>query len=164
VEREDRVRGQALNTEGFKRLPDIVGDDDVDTALLLQMAKSARDYITSFDWCPPIKAIHLASGVGGIVAVFLFEFDRKIQGTDDQLWVVVGDLPTAYLVVEPKDGPAQALERYCELMEEWIAAVRGTGELREVFPVSAEPTPESAELLEKRIAFLLAEMIPRMLR
>jgi hypothetical protein len=146
VEREDRVRGQALNTEGFKRLPDIVGDDDVDTALLLQMAKSARDYITSFDWCPPIKAIHLASGVGGIVAVFLFEFDRKIQGTDDQLWVVVGDLPTAYLVVEPKDGPAQALERYCE---------RGTGELREVFPVSAEPTPENAELLEKRIAFFV---------
>jgi hypothetical protein len=48
-------------------------------------------------------------------------------------------------------------------MEEWIAAVRDAGTLSEVFPVSAEPTPENAELLEKRTAFLLAEIIPRML-
>jgi hypothetical protein len=164
MEHEDCARRQALSTQGFQRLPDVVGDDEADTALLLQMAKSARDYITSFDWCPPINAIHLASGVGGLVAVFLFGFDRKIQGTDDQLWVIVGDLPTAYLVVEPKDSPAQALERYCELMEEWIAAVRDAGELSEVFPVSTEPTPENAESLEKRIAFLLAEMIPRMIK
>jgi hypothetical protein len=153
-----------MNTQGFQRLPDIVGDDDADTALLLQMAEAARNYITSFDWCPPINAIHLASGVGGLVAVFLFEFSRKIQQTDDHLWVVVGDLPTAYLVVEPEDSPSQALERYCDLMEEWIAAVRDTGKLSEVFPVTAESTPENANALEKRIAFLLAEIIPRMIQ
>ena len=152
-----------MNTQGFQRLPDIVGDDDTDTALLLQMAASARDFITSFDWCPSINAIHLASGVGGLAAVFLFEFSRKIRQTDDRLWVVVGDLPTAYLVVEPEDSPAQALERYCDLMEQWIASVRD-GQLSEVFPVSAEPTLENADALEKRIAFLLAEIIPRMLQ
>lgn len=79
------------------------------------------------------------------------------------MWVVVGDLPTAYLVVEPEDSPAQALERYCDLMEQWIASVRD-GQLSEVFPVSAEPTLENADALEKRIAFLLAEIIPRMLQ
>jgi len=80
------------------------------------------------------------------------------------LWVIVGDLPSAYLVVETDDSPADAMERYCGLMEDWIAAVRDGTSLQDVFPVTADPTPESALLLEKRIAFLLAEIIPRMLK
>lgn len=155
-------QGKSLNAKGFQRLPDIVGDDAADTALLRAMAKSARDYITSFNWCPPIRVSYLASGVGGIVAIFLFEFTSKIQDTDDRLWVIVGDLPSAYLVVEPVDSPQRALERYCELMEDWIAGIRDLTPLGKAFPVAAEPTPENAELLERRIAFLLAEIIPRM--
>ena len=84
---------------------------------------------------------------------------------DDKLWIVVGDLPSAYLVVEPDDSPGDALERYCGLMEDWIAAVRDGADLNNVYPVTAEPTPptrENADLLERRVAFLLAEIIPRM--
>lgn len=153
---------QGLNAKGFQRLPDIMGDDAADTASLREMATSARDYITSFNWCPPINAGYLASGVGGIVAIFLFEFTSKIQDTDDRLWVIVGDLPSAYLVVEPGDSPPDALERYCSLMEDWIAAIRDSTPLDKAFPVAAEPTSENAESLERRVAFLLAEIIPRM--
>src|ERR1700742_2304023 len=109
-----------MNTQWFQRVPDIVGDDSEDTALLRGMAKSARAYITSFAWCPEIKQAYLAAGVGGLVAVFLFEFDRHIKDTDNELWVIVGDLPSAYLVVEPGEGPQDALEKYCEMMEDWI--------------------------------------------
>lgn len=151
-----------MNTKGFQRLPDIMGEDAADTASLRDMATSAQDYITSFNWCPPITAGYLASGVGGIVAIFLFEFTRKIQDTDDRLWVIVGDLPSAYLVVEPDDSPPDALERYCSLMEDWIAAIRDPTPPEKAFPVAAEPTSENADLLERRIAFLLAEIIPRM--
>jgi hypothetical protein len=49
-------------------------------------------------------------------------------------------------------------------MEDWIAAVRDGTSLHDVFPVAADPTPECALLLEKRIAFLLAEIVPRMLK
>jgi hypothetical protein len=106
----------------------------------------------------------LASGVGGLAAVFLFEFKTRIKGTDDKLWVIVGDLPSAYMVVEPNERPQDALEKYCELMEDWIQAVRDSAKLDDVFPVAAEPSLENAELLEKRIAFLLAEIIPGMIR
>ena len=47
-------------------------------------------------------------------------------------------------------------------MEDWIAAIRDSTPLDEAFPVAAEPSPENAESLERRIAFLLAEIIPRM--
>lgn len=153
-----------MTTQGFQRVSDIVGNDPEDTALLQEMAQSARDYVTSFAWCPEIKQAHLASGVGGLAAVFLFEFKTRIKGTDDKLWVIVGDLPSAYMVVEPNEGPADALEKYCELMEDWIQAVRVSAKLDDVFPVAAEPSLENAVILEKRIAFLLAEIIPGMTR
>jgi hypothetical protein len=78
------------------------------------------------------------------------------------LWIVVGDLPSAYLVVVPPDSPQSALERYCSLMEEWVAAVRIGGELSDVFPVRADPTIENATMLAERIAFLRREIIPDM--
>lgn len=151
-----------MNTQRFQLVPDISGDDADDTASLLDMARSAREYITSFAWCPPIEAMYLAHGVGGVLAVFFVEFPRKIKGTDDKLWIVVGDLPSAYLVVEPDDSGADALERYCGLMEDWIAAVRDGADLNNVYPVTAEPTRENADSLERRVAFLLAEISPRM--
>ncbi|HEX7116767.1 MAG TPA: hypothetical protein VF193_16695 [Steroidobacter sp.] len=142
-------------------MPEIVGEDDQDTALLREMSNEARDYISGFDWCPPIRAIYLAWGVAGVIALFLFRFLRKIKGADDQLWVVVGDVPSAYFVVLPQDGPAKALERYCDLMEDWVAAVRRSGDLRDVFPEAAEPTFDNARSLGSRIEFLRSEVKPR---
>jgi hypothetical protein len=153
-----------MNMDGYQRLPIIVGDDAKDSALLRRMAADAQAYLESFKWCPPISSAYLASGVGGIAAVFLFEFLRPIHDTDDRLWVIVGDLPSAYLVVEIGDSPADAMERYCGLMEDWIAAVRDGTSLEDAFPVAADRTPESALVLEKRVAFLLAEIIPRMFK
>lgn len=154
-----------MNARGFQRSSDIVGDSLEDTTLLRDMAASARSYLTSFAWCPEIRETYLAAGVGGIVAVFLFEFNKPIQDTDDKLWVIVGDLPSAYMVVDPSDEtPQEALEKYCELMEGWIQAVRSSSTLKAAFPVATEPTPENADLLDRRIAFLLAEVIPRLIR
>ena len=141
---------------------EIVGEDEEDTALLRKMATDACDYLSSFAWCPRIKEMYLAYGVGRVVAIFFVEFSEKIRGTDDKLWIVVGDLPNAYLVVEPSDNPADALTRYCELMEDWISAVQTTGDLLNVFPVTAAPTRENAENLRSRIEFLKKELISKM--
>ncbi len=150
-----------MSKKSYQQVPNIVGDDPEDTELLRSMAKTAQDYIGSFSWCPPISGMYLTYGVGGVVAVFQVEFARKIQGTDDKLWIVVGDLPSAYLVVEPGDDPGLALERYCELMDQWIAAVRSSSDFRDVFPVTTEPTLKNAESLNRRIDVLRTEIIPR---
>lgn len=102
---------------------EINAGDEEDTRLLRAMATEARGYVTSFKWCLPIKAMYLADGVGGVVALFLVEFEGKVGGTDDRLWVVVGDLPSAYMVVGGPVNAKEALEAYCELMDDWINAV-----------------------------------------
>jgi hypothetical protein len=141
-------------------IENVAGDDADDTRRLRAMAAEAREYITSFKWCLPIKAMFLADGFGEIIAIFLFEFEGMVGGTDDRLWVVVGDLPSAYMVVEPQDCAREALERYCELMEDWINAVLITHNFDDVFPVDAAESSTNAEDLRSRLGFLRREIIP----
>jgi hypothetical protein len=139
---------------------EIVGDDAEDTALLEQMARDARAYIESFEWCPPISRVSLGYGVGGVLALFRFEFAYAIEDTDSELWVVVGDIPSAYFIYEGNEDKAVALECYCALMEEWALAVRDGDPVDECFPVDFEPTVENAEELISRVAFIRNELRP----
>lgn len=134
--------------------------DDVENALLSAMAAEAQAYITSFSWCPDIRRIDLAFGVGGVVALFLVDFVSAIGGEDDRLWVVVGDIPSAYMVVD-EQRPGPALENYCDLMDGWARAVlSGSLAQAEVFPVAAAATRQNAEDLLRRVALLRSDLMP----
>ncbi|MGN6234891.1 hypothetical protein [Dyella sp.] len=151
-----------INKKRYQNISNISGDQEEDTIELRELAVEAMTYIQSFAWCPLIKDAYLAYGVGRIIGVFLIDFESKIHETDDELWVVAGDLPSAYLVVEPEDDEVQALERYCEMMEQWVIAVRAGEDMSQVFPVRIQPTLAHAEMLSMRIEILRSEIIPQM--
>lgn len=73
---------------------------------------------------------------------------------DSWLWVIVGDLPSAYLVTDDLKSPRDALEGYCELMMDWVNAVKTQADLTHQFPVEAPPTLGNAAALKKRIGML----------
>jgi hypothetical protein len=151
-----------IDSSTFSLDHEIRGESAEETALLRGMLVDARKYIQSYSWCPRIGSVRYAGGVGGIVAVFYVDLERPINRLDKALWVIVGDLPSAYLVVIPSDGVAKALSRYCVLMEDWCGAVLAGSGLAAVFPVEADPTFDNARALQKRIAFLRSEILPRM--
>ncbi len=136
------------------------GEDDNETRMLLDMLSEARSYLRSFEWCRGIREEYFGIGVGEVVAVFLFRISAAPQ-VDEWLWVVCGDLPTAYLVTDSAHNPLMALSVYCSLMDHWIVAVCSKSDLDSVFPVSIAPTPSNASLLEKRVNFLRNQIIPR---
>ncbi len=140
-------------------IENMTGEDEEETAQLKLALDEARAYLRNFTWCRSIQRELFGLGVGGVVCVFLFQLICD-AGIDDTLWVVCGDLPTAYLVPDAAPTPSAALGVYCALMDEWIAAARGKGDLTNVFPVAAKPTEMNATQLEKRIAFLRREVIP----
>lgn len=153
--------GAAIDTSSFEPLHEIAGADSEDRQALLDLAEQASSYIKSFRWCPPIEQLLLAFGVGGVVALFLIRFERAIGGGGDrELWIVVGDLPPAYFVTDEARTPAQALEVYCELMEDWADQVLSRGDTTESFPVAVEPTKEHAEMLKSRLEFIRQKLIP----
>ena len=135
------------------------GDDQEDTEMLTKLSHEADDYITSFRWCPVIKEKFFGFGVGYIIAVFLYHFDSQINETDDWLWVIVGDLPSVYLVIDNTNSPMDALEGYCELMEDWANNIMAGNSIDECYPVQAAPTKENAQMLLNRIEFIRREFL-----
>jgi hypothetical protein len=104
---------------------------------------------------------HLGYGVGGVVGVFLFRFARPIGEAGDQLlWVVEGDVPSAYLVTDGAPTPKAALERYCELMEDWAQSVKSGEGVSRKYPIPVKPTEQHAQMLLKRVAFIRENIIP----
>ena len=149
-----------VDTAGLTPAPFIAREDDEETLQLAEMLQEAKSYVESFEWAPPIRNIWLGLGVGGVVAVFLFQFEEPIRGRDDMLWVICGDLPCAYLVPDNSPNAVSALRTYCELMEDWIDSVE-TGECHgDVFPVDAPRDQHHANLLRKRIDFIRSRIIP----
>lgn len=148
-----------LDTRRLVPIDQMTGEDKEETALLTELLQEARDFLTAMPWCQGIRREFYGLGIGGVVGVFLFEITAK-KGVDNPLWVICGDLPCAYLVTDQAPTPTAALRLYCELMSDWIAAVRKGTDLSEVFPVPVEPTKENAKQLEKRIRLLRTKIIP----
>ncbi len=136
------------------------GEDAEDTELLQRMLGEATEYLEAFDWCRSIEESYFGLGVSGVVAVFLFRIRPKREGIDDLLWVVVGDLPSAYLVTDNSPSPSLALECYVELMSEWVEAATKGQAIDDLIPVNVAPTLENAKLLQGRLEFLSAKIIP----
>lgn len=148
-----------INVADFQPADSIDAEDEEDAALLRAMYDDATAYISSFSWSAPVSAAYLADGVGGIAAFFLFVFSEKIGGTDEALWVAVGDIPSAYFVTDEAKTAVDAMETYCSLMEDWADAVLEGKPLDDVFPIEAAPTRDNALGLKSRIGFIRREFI-----
>ena len=135
------------------------GDDANDTRLLKKMANQAREYLLSFEWCKKIEKDWFGWGVGGVCAVFLFQILPSKRKVDRWLWVIVGDLPSAHLVVDESPTPLEALETYLELMQEWANAVKSGKPAADCIPVNAPATPKNADLLQRRLDFIRKQFL-----
>jgi hypothetical protein len=138
----------------------MAGEDEAETAMLRDMLERAEAYLSSHQWCPPIVERYLGVGIGNVFALFLFKLVRAVNDTDEWLWVVDGDLPSAYFVIDEASNIASAVKVYCELMDEWADAVEGGASLDDVFPVKAPATLEHAKMLRNRTKFIRERIIP----
>lgn len=146
--------GRLPDTSSLTPAEDLRGDDLEETHLLHEMLEEATDFLRGFRRCKQIKRRYFGRGVGGVFAVFLFEIAPSGPEVDDTLWVIVGDLPSAYVIAEDTLTPDDALRSYVEEMDTWVTAVQEGRSVEELIPVGAEPTKENAEQLGSRLAFI----------
>jgi len=132
----------------------MAGDSAKDTRLLKESLGEATAFLQRFKWCRQIKASYFGLGIGGIVSVFLFEIEPAKAEVDRWLWVVVGDLPPAYLTTDCAPNPACALDDYIGAMREWAQAAAGGKSVNGLIPVSAPATPQNGRELLERLDFL----------
>jgi hypothetical protein len=136
---------------------DLEGDDEQDSFLLRKMSEEAKHYISSFSWCSEIRNSYFGGGVGGIFAVFLFYIRPGRPNVESWIWIVVGDIPPAYLPVSDCKSPGEVFKNYIRGMTRWVELARlgrtGTPE-DGVPPVNVPATPEWAEKLGQRLVGL----------
>ncbi len=152
--------GSSAETEGMRIASSLIpaakmkGDDAVDTRLLRKMSEEARRYISSFSWCGSVVDSYFGGGVGGIFAVFFFHIQPSRHGISPWIWIMVGDIPPAYLPLDDCSSPAKAFRTYIRGMSQWVEFARegkhGTVE-QGVPPVNVPATAEWAERLNQRL-------------
>jgi hypothetical protein len=124
-----------------------------------RLAEEAIAFLESQPWCGGVVGGELAFAVSSVVGVFKLRVRPKRPGVDDVLWVVVGDVPPAYLVLDNAPDWQAALAGYIAEMGRWVAAVKSGAPLDNVIPVAAAPTAEHAAMLESRLAFLRENLV-----
>lgn len=141
-------------------LPEDIHEDDAqERKLLRERADEARAFVARFKWCRSIRKLWFAGGFSH-VAVFLCEIENTASPADDQLWLVVGDVPPAYLVVDDNPSVKAALLSYVYEMRRWVDAVKKRRSVRECIPVNVAPELDNAVQLESRLDFIEKEYVP----
>jgi len=129
---------------------------------VIVLANSAIRYLESYDWCKEILGGKLIVANGYILCIFLFEIEPSADsGADNFVWIIVGDIPSAYIDITAVSA-FEALECYCELMDEWVANIEDNLPVDDCFPVDAEPSLKHAGMLKTRLSMLRANFLPFM--
>jgi hypothetical protein len=138
-----------------------VGEDDEETMAGAGLLNECERYALSFPWCERIVGGYVGLLIPPVLGVVLFEI-VPLRGADPWIWVIGGDLPSAYLEFDDEYTPTadQALESYVGNMAAWVQAVQEGGDLDNVFPVDAPPTAENAALLQRRLEFIQRRILP----
>jgi hypothetical protein len=156
------VKGQ-LVASALVSVAEIVGDHEHDTVLLRKMSEDAKHYISSFPWCDATLASYFGGGVGGIFAIFFLQIRPNRADVDPWIWIVVGDIPSAYLPISDCDSPSEVFRSYVRGMNKWVELTRkgqtGTPE-QGVPPVKVPATPEWAEKLNQKLYGLTLAVKP----
>lgn len=134
---------------------------------LEEMSQEALDFLQWHSWCKTVKQGYLDIGWPGILAVFYFEIEPASPSADDTLWVIVGDIPPAYIDTVSCPTAVLALNDYLYAMQEWIDHIRAQQPVNDLIPVYRRhsylrmpPTIESAQLLETRLDFIRTQLLP----
>jgi hypothetical protein len=125
------------------------------------LIQRATAYLGSFSWCAKLHALYSGIAVGDVLGVFLAHIEPTHADVDKWLWVIIGDLPPAYLVTDEARTPDDALEAYISEMRTWVEAVLSGEPVEELIPVNAEPTEDYANMLGSRLNFLESRVLRR---
>jgi hypothetical protein len=145
-------------------LAEIQGDDEEDTALLKQMGEQATRYVRSYPWCLDLGAGYFGDGIGWIVGIFLFQVAMKGFDGHQWIWVFMGDVPSAYLLLDSYRSPHAALEKYIEGLETWVKEAEHGRTSPDLIPINVPPTPEYVAMARSRVASLREHILPNIRR
>ncbi len=132
----------------------VQGDTPQDTRSLHAQSHAATEFLRQHDWCAEVVQLYSGLQVPDVFGLFLAQIRPTRKDVDNWLWVVVGDVPPAYLVLDDLPTPLAALERYLSLFEIWCRAVENGEPIDDLVPANAPATALTAVSLRRRLEML----------
>jgi hypothetical protein len=129
-------------------------------AELAVLVQESKDYLNSHSWCTKINDGWVFINLGRVLCIFLYAIENNQSPDDNLLWVVVGDLPAAYLDTFTVSDTKDVLKVYTELVNDWIVHVESNQSLDDCFPLKSDRSLESTEMVKRRIVLLQNNIMP----
>ncbi len=126
------------------------------------LLSAVTEFLDGFAWANRSGHIWVGECIPGVMGIFLVELDPPGPEIDTYIWVIVGDLPPAYISSFYARSPRAALDVYIGEMGLWVEAVENGEDTGDLIPVNAAPTRENAEALRSRLAVLEREILPEL--
>jgi hypothetical protein len=130
-----------------------------DKTRITKQSRDAKDELARYYWCTSVDKIWFGAGVPGIFCSFLCAITTNSEGIDSFLWVVNGDLPTAYFVTDSAPEGYSALEVYIGLMNDWVVSARTGGDMQLCYPVGVAPNTEHVRMLVGRLNLIKSYLL-----
>jgi hypothetical protein len=151
--------GNMIDVSQMVDIQDMVNLDLDDLDDLIKLSIEAHSFLSSHDWCRKIKKGMFDRGWANVIAVFYFIFVPISKNIPDSVWVIVGDLPPAYIDIGGTPNGACAIEGYVMEMQLWVDAIFEGKAVDDLIPVNVPPKREYAEMLSGRLQFIKEEIL-----
>jgi len=126
----------------------------------IKLANEAESFLQGHKWCKTIKNKWFVEGWENLVMIFYFEIIPNSKNVDDFVWVIVGDLPPAYIDIESASNPLEVIETYTDIMSDWVECVKNGLSIENCYPINVPPQKDYAEMLEIRIKLIRENILP----
>jgi hypothetical protein len=133
---------------------------------LIDYSHQAARLLEGFYGVQEIRWLRLAFGVARVIGLFLSEVVSR-HGTEDTVWVVVGDLPPSASPFGEGDTPRGVLELYAKSLDEWADAVDAGEDTSDLLPVlyqdgtrRVDETAENVDLARRRVQLIRTVILP----
>jgi hypothetical protein len=146
--------------ESVMPLDDYIGQYPNDEADIRVLFDEATRFLQGQRWLKSIEQVFVGNVFPGIVGIFLVRVSGTTPKVAPWTWVLVGDLPPAYIAAEDCTTPAEALEGYLGEMRAWVDAVKAGAPVDRLIPVNAPADAEHAGMLDSRLGFLEKHILP----
>jgi hypothetical protein len=140
-----------LNTDKMLDIRELASAEVEYVDELAGLSDRALRFVESNAWCTSVVRGMFDRGWGNILAVFYFVIQPAYDYVPRDIWVVVGDLPSAHIDIQDNPNGACAIDGYVREMQRWIDQVMKDRSPGELIPVDVLPTREYAQELQRRI-------------
>jgi len=139
---------------------DKLRDSDIEySEELIVLADRAIAFMKSQKWCSRVLRGWMDRGWGIRIAIFYFYFEPAYKDIPQNIWVIVGDLPPAYIDAEDNPNGACALDGYVFEMQKWVDAVIAGESVDDLIPVNVPPTKKYAKMLQHRLNIIKKDIL-----